>query len=123
MDLYNGYCATANVAAAVQTTAPSVTASNSATSTPVANSPNTSLEAHANESSTTSTPSTTGIPEPGSLSDTSEKKGLAQSDIIALAVGLDVGVPSLLLALATFCVTKRRKERQNRVTTEILYVN
>ncbi|PVH81672.1 hypothetical protein DL98DRAFT_165185 [Cadophora sp. DSE1049] len=122
MDLYNGYCATANVAAAVQTTVPSVTASNSAKSTPVANSPNTNLDANANESSTTSTPDTTETPEPGTSSVTSEKKGLAQSDIIALAVGLGVGLPSLLLALATFCVTKRRKEKQNRVTTEIHYV-
>ena len=122
MDLYNGYCATANVAAAVQTSAPRVTTSNSAKSTPVVQSPNTDPDANGNESSTTSVPPTTETSESGTSSATSEKKGLAQSDIIALAVGLGVGLPSLLLALATFCVTKKRKERQNRVTTGIHYI-
>ncbi|KAG4435951.1 hypothetical protein IFR05_008571 [Cadophora sp. M221] len=127
MDLYNGYCSTANVAAAVQTSGPSVTPSSSAAkSTPVANSPNTNLGANANDSSSPSSTSDlitgqTSSPETSS-STTSEKKGLAQSDVIALAVGLGVGLPSLLLALATFCLQRKRKERQNRVTTEIHYV-
>lgn len=125
IDLYNGYCSTANVAAAVQTSAPSVTPHTStAKSTPVANSPNTNLDANANDSSSSTSGLITGqtsLPETSSAT-TSEKKGLAQSDVIALAVGLGVGLPNLLLALATFCLQRKRKEKQNRVTTEIHYV-
>ncbi|KAK0099776.1 hypothetical protein ONS95_013333 [Cadophora gregata] len=122
MDLYNAYCATANVAAAVQTSAPSIAASNSAKVTSTAILPKTHLDANANNSSSASSPITTEDTKSGTSSANTGNKGLAQSDIIALAVGLGVGVPSLLLALATFCVTKRRRERQSTVTTEIRYV-
>lgn len=125
MDLYNGYCATVNVAALVQTTAPSVTLSTSSKSTPAANSSNRIIDADANSngpSSTSRTPVTAETSAPQTSSANSEKKGLQQSDVIALAVGLGVGFPSLLLALATFCLQRKRKERQNRVTTETHYV-
>ncbi|KAH7321790.1 hypothetical protein BKA65DRAFT_89146 [Rhexocercosporidium sp. MPI-PUGE-AT-0058] len=124
VDLYNGYCATANVAATFPTSAPGVTPSTTATkSTLVANSPNTNLDANANDSSSTTTNLIIGQTSPPATSTTtSEKKGLAQSDVIALAVGLGVGLPSLLLALATFCLQRKRRDKANRVTTEIHYV-
>ncbi|KAL2068089.1 hypothetical protein VTL71DRAFT_16187 [Oculimacula yallundae] len=124
MNLYNGYCSTANVAAAVQTSAPGVTTSTSAKTTPAANAPNPNLDANIKgSSSTTGTTATLGTTAPAASSATGEKKGLTQSDVIALAVGLGVGLPSLLLALATFCLQRKKRERQHRTSPEVHYIN
>ncbi|CZT46351.1 uncharacterized protein RSE6_06764 [Rhynchosporium secalis] len=126
MDIYNGYCATANVAAAVQTSTSGVTASASATSTPkipISN-PNATTEPRSKDSvPTTGARTTVETSVPGGATAASEKKGLAQSDVIALAVGLGVGVPSLLLAVATFCMQRKKRERQHRASPEVHYVN
>ncbi|KAK1829307.1 hypothetical protein QBC39DRAFT_237522, partial [Podospora conica] len=40
-----------------------------------------------------------------------DKEGLSQSDVVALAASLGVGIPSLLIALVTLCVQLRKKKR------------
>jgi hypothetical protein len=105
ISLYDGYCATANVAAqtTVQDTSKSSITSISVTS--LKTSPaNTVVGEQAQTTSVTTTQ------DSGTAS--SEKKGLSQSDVIAIGVGLGVGVPSLVLGIATFCLARRKKDER-----------
>lgn len=117
IDLYNGYCSTANVAAS--------TTSSSSTSTPTLLSSSTkSISATSKTTSTSNqvveTLSNSSASETNSAdvvttptaSDEKKKGGLTSSDVIALGVGLGVGVPSLLLGIATFCLQRRNRGRK-----------
>ncbi|EPE30447.1 hypothetical protein GLAREA_03414 [Glarea lozoyensis ATCC 20868] len=126
--LYDGYCATANVevASAVATSKATTTGGASVVSVPTTspdalpstnNPPNTGSGGAVVQATPTSTPSPNSSP-----ATTEEKKGLSQSDIIALAVGLGVGVPSLLLALATFLGMRKKKENRRVAAQEALFV-
>jgi hypothetical protein len=103
LDLYGGYCATANVEVSsapaqtiVSTTPPAQTLSSKATT------------------------KGTGATSPTAAGDTSgyatapaekgEDEGLSKSDIIAMATGLGVGIPSLIIgALALWFQLRRRR--------------
>ncbi len=121
IDLYDGYCTTANLA--VQTTASEVSPVTSSKNTQLAQSTSKTISSSANGAqATVSGEETTETSIPETPSTASKKKGLSQSDVIALAVGLGVGLPSLLLALATFCLQRKKKEKEHRITTEVHYV-
>jgi hypothetical protein len=114
LSLYDGYCATANVAVAevpamtTATNAPKITtASTSAGRTgPVT---------AAGSTQTTSPPSSTTTTPPPAEGD---KGGLSQSDIVALAASLGVGIPSLLIAGLTLCVMLRKRRRARAKTAK-----
>lgn len=132
ISLFDGYCATANVEASTTAVAGRGSSLGGRTSVAVASTTQaqvgptgvattTGVEKVGNTVTWTGSVGSqsvaTGTGNGGQASPTSStnpaKKGLAQSDIIALAVGLGVGVPSLLLALATFCVQRRTKNRKS----------
>lgn len=100
LSMYNGYCATVTLGHAAV-----ATAIGTASTAPNA------------FDSSTPTVTGSGINAVGSLStvitsgaDLSDGQ-LSRSDTIALAIGLGVGLPSLLLGIATFVVQVRRKSR------------
>lgn len=103
-ELYDGYCATANVmpssgtkGAAAGATATKIGAGSGTTGTdPGAGSGGEGVKETAPASS-----------EEGKK----DKEGLSQSDIVALAASLGVGIPSLLIALGTLCVQLRKRKR------------
>ncbi|KAM7189093.1 hypothetical protein V8F20_010301 [Naviculisporaceae sp. PSN 640] len=114
LSLYDGYCATANVAVPTTTRIrPAATKTPGATT---ADSPPPDPGAGAG-SVTGGAPIETNPPSPSDTSasapDGDKKSGLSQSDIVALAASLGVGIPSLLIAAITLCVQlKKRKRRQ-----------
>lgn len=129
IQLYDGYCKTANVAVAVttsetmvqssvteeaQATLPSTTQLRSAStnSAEKENVVSATLSSGVKETSS-STPSATA-----GGGGNQKAKGLTQSDIVALSVGLGVGVPSLLLALGTFCLARRNHRRNHAANME-----
>lgn len=123
MDLYDGYCKTANVE--VTTTTPVELAAS--TGAPSTEGPSTKvaiittgvqrdalLSSNSLHLIGTSSPSTAASTT-GASTNTS---ALGKSDVIAIGVGLGIGVPSLLLGLATFCVQMRK--RKQRIEKESL---
>ncbi|KAK0704022.1 hypothetical protein B0T26DRAFT_597121, partial [Lasiosphaeria miniovina] len=105
LGIYDGYCATANAAAATTST-PAITSS-SGTAATTQSGPGkgtTALQTSPAGSSANPTQAAGGAE--------SDKKGLSQSDIIALAASLGVGVPSLLIAAATLWVQLRKKKKK-----------
>ena len=144
--LYNSYCATANVARASNWTtaaaaiAASVTAKTT-TSTKATSTISRNRVIQTDSSSTPNsdsgnvvpgpTPVTTAITASLKTSSTTPRatstgeaadddKGLSKSDLIALGVGLGVGIPSLCVALATFCLMRRKATRANRQPEQLL---
>ncbi|KAL8790721.1 MAG: hypothetical protein Q9195_006199 [Heterodermia aff. obscurata] len=108
IDLYNDYCATANVAVAVETTSDTTSPAVAASSSTTTASPRRTIQ------TTTASSSGQGAAAPTSSSDLPDGKGaLSRSDVIALGVGLGVGIPSLMIAVATFCLM-RKKGNNNR---------
>jgi hypothetical protein len=106
LGLYSGYCATANVEAS--TTRGSSAATTGAITT----------TATAKSTSIGGSVTATGAQEsmPTATTDKEAKKdneGLSKSDIIALATGLGVGIPSLLVAIVAL-VYQLRRRRDNR---------
>ncbi|KAK3362488.1 hypothetical protein B0T25DRAFT_437503, partial [Lasiosphaeria hispida] len=104
--IYDGYCATANVAqtttsfkAPAKTTATATggAGSGSETNPGAAADPNAATQTGGAASTATGT----GAAE--------AKGGLSQSDIVALAASLGVGIPSLAIALITLCVQLRKR--------------
>ena len=108
LDLYNNYCATANVAVkttdfvAGPTTAPSDDTLD--TQTTDTTNPTRATQTGSPGSDPTATSSATPNEE--------KKDGLSQSDIVALAASLGVGIPSLLIAVITLVVQLRKKKRK-----------
>ncbi|KAK0740009.1 hypothetical protein B0T18DRAFT_312061, partial [Schizothecium vesticola] len=104
LELYDGYCATANVMPASVTKG----AAGGATATKATGG-----------SGTTGTNPGAGAGGEGaketapasSEEGKKDKEGLSQSDIVALAASLGVGIPSLLIALVTLCVQLRKRKR------------
>lgn len=131
LDLYNGYCSTANVDVAASTTSASSTGtptllsigSKSTTGTSKATSTN-SIAAETLSSSSSSR--TNSVNEATAITAPAEKKnsGLTSSDVIALGGGLGVGVPSLLLGIVTFCLQRRiRGKKQAAVAAAVMEKN
>ncbi|KAK4182666.1 hypothetical protein QBC35DRAFT_509529 [Podospora australis] len=120
LSIYDGYCATANVAP-TSTSRKSLTVAAKTTTTTApgptagvvdnenANAPNPGA------TSNTGPATETGGAASGSTTDgkgTEEKQGLSQSDIVALAASLGVGIPSLLIAGITLCIQLRKRRRR-----------
>ncbi|KAM7215681.1 hypothetical protein V8F06_008972 [Rhypophila decipiens] len=112
LSLYDGYCATANVAPTTTsrvrpqaTTRPPGAVTTAENPTPGAGA-GSSTDGQAQETSPPSASGTSSTDEP-------EKKGLSQSDIVALAASLGVGIPSLLLAAITLCVQLKKRKKRN----------
>jgi hypothetical protein len=114
LSLYNAYCSTANVKVEAATTPENT----SPTSNPTAiagptNSVTTTGSVLAAEKSESVSNTSNTVKKTQAADTTAEKKGLSSSDVIALGVGLGVGVPSLLLGLATFCMARRNKRQRS----------
>ena len=136
--MYNSYCSTANVAQSPSSTTTTATptasftnkttASTKAASTKprdrVVQTDSSSAQVSDNGGVTaTPAPVTTAFTKSNTASLTTprvtssgepvaEKGGLSKSDLIALSVGLGVGIPSLCVAIATFCLMRRKAARQ-----------
>ena len=113
ISLYDNYCATANVAVSTtsDTSLPSRTASSAVASTA---SSTTSLHRTTQTSSSGqgaagSTNAADSAPDNSDVAN--EKDGLSRSDLIAIGVGLGVGIPSLIIAIATFCLMRKKGNR------------
>lgn len=115
MDLYDGYCKTANVE--VTTTPIELAAS---TGAPSAEGPSTkiliattSVQRKALSSLNSQVLATSGASTAASPTGTSTNtSALGKSDVIAIGVGLGIGVPSLLIGLATLCVQMRKRKQR-----------
>lgn len=130
MDLYDGYCKTANVD--VSTTAPIKPAASTAAASTAATSTAAASTDEGGLSTKIPTIITTGVQRNALASSSSQPLrassgsttaasttqasanavALGKSDIIAIGVGLGVGIPSLLLGLATLCVQIKRRRKQ-----------
>lgn len=114
MDLYNGYCKTANVE--VSTTPVELAASTGAAPSTKGSATRTSVVPTGVQrkalSSSNSQPVATSNPAAGTTGTSTNSSALGKSDVIAIGVGLGIGVPSLLLGLATFCVQMRRRKQR-----------
>lgn len=115
LSLYDGYCATANVELTTTSRIRPV-ATNTKAATTAGTNPTPGPGAGAGSNSD-GVPVETNPPTPSGTgtrtADTNEKNGLSQSDIVALAASLGVGIPSLLIAAITLWVQlKKRKRRQ-----------
>ncbi|KAK1965615.1 hypothetical protein LY78DRAFT_91867 [Colletotrichum sublineola] len=108
LNLYDSYCATANVA--VVEAQATTTIEGSASSPTVANaakSSNIGQSAQTSGSIATGTASTS-VQQTAAAN---EDAGLSKSDIVALAASLGVGIPSLLIAALTLYFQVRKKRR------------
>ncbi|KAF2819008.1 hypothetical protein CC86DRAFT_238447, partial [Ophiobolus disseminans] len=106
LSLYGGYCATANVEVSSQPaetkafTTPPAAASSTKVAAPKSPGISSATAAAGEGPASTSTPS----------DEVKEDEGLSKSDIIALASGLGVGIPSLIIgALALWFQLRRRR--------------
>lgn len=110
LQIYGDYCATANVAVSTPgfvwgstTTTPTEDA---AAPTPTDTNPTRATKTGSPGAASTS--KTTANPD----GDGEKKDGLSQSDIVALAASLGVGIPSLLVAIITLVVQMRKRKRR-----------
>ncbi len=101
LSIYDGYCATANVAAATTTT-PKTTRTPGATG------------AASDAGTATQTGPTSSATETSSGGAESNGGGLSQSTIVALAVGLGVGIPGITIAALIACCVMFRRKRKAR---------
>ena len=123
INLYNNYCATANVAVSTtsDTSLPSRTASPVAASvaSPTTSPHRTTQTSSSGEEAADSTNAAAtavkseaaAAPNDSDVAD--EKDGLSRSDLIAIGVGLGVGIPSLIIAIATFCLMRKKGNRRS----------
>ncbi|KAM7208331.1 hypothetical protein V8F20_001309 [Naviculisporaceae sp. PSN 640] len=109
LQIYGDYCATANVAVSTPGFSWGSTATpteDAASSTPTETNPTRATKTGSpGAASTSKTTATTN-------SDGEKKEGLSQSDIVALAASLGVGIPSLLVAIITLVVQMRKRKRR-----------
>ena len=132
MNLYNDYCATANVAVATtsDTSLPTPTASPVAAS--VASSTTSSrftIQTGSNseqEAANSTNAAATGAESEAAASPTSsdgagKDDGLSLSDLIAIGVGLGVGIPSLIIAIATFCLMRKKGNKRTALPHQNSY--
>lgn len=111
LQIYGDYCATANVAVSTpgfsfgQTTTAKPTEDAAPIPTEQTNpTRGTKTGSHGAASTSETTATSDG--------DGEKKEGLSQSDIVALAASLGVGIPSLLVAIITLVVQMRKKKRR-----------
>lgn len=114
LNLYDGYCQTANVE--ISTSVPSTTTTEGASedtgsATATTGKGATSFPASAAATATTAT--TQGVAE----TEQKEGEGLSKSDIIALATGLGVGIPSLLVGAWALFLQLRKKKSKSPATS------
>lgn len=114
VDLYNGYCATTNVAVAAETTA--VLATSTSTPTVAATTGPVAVTTGASSTSRAVTPAQ--VTASGLITATApaatpegDDEGLSKSDILAMAVALGIGIPSLVIGVATLCLMRRRRRQ------------
>lgn len=105
-ELYDGYCATANVMP-VSGTKGAAAGGATATKASGAGSGTTGTNPGAGAGGEGAKETAPASEEEGKK----DKEGLSQSDIVALAASLGVGIPSLLIALGTLCVQLRKRKR------------
>ena len=109
LGLYDGYCQTANVA--TPSSVPALTTAGGGRSSTDATLQATTQSAGSEPAKTSASAteaSTQGTPEV----EEKEDEGLSKSDIIALATGLGVGIPSLVVgAVALFIQLRSRRRR------------
>ncbi|KAK3988939.1 hypothetical protein QBC44DRAFT_370543 [Cladorrhinum sp. PSN332] len=112
--MYNGYCATANVAPTTTTRPPfSGTTNTPQNTTPVAGSGPGDLPTETGASGA-------AVTDPASADKGTEeesKEGLSKSDIVALAASLGVGIPSLAIAGLTLWIQLRKKKAKGEKVT------
>ena len=116
LDLYGGYCATANVEAS------SKPADTKAVTTPPAAASSPKAAATGSLGVSSATAATGDVPASTTASDTEAKEdeGLSKSDIIALATGLGVGIPSLAIgALALWFQLRRRRATAEQLHSSV----
>ncbi|KAK3372172.1 hypothetical protein B0H63DRAFT_483995 [Podospora didyma] len=119
LGLYDGYCATANVPQSSASFVLPTTGGTKAAPTAAA-----AAGGGGGNTGTNTTPGATPDPNAAKQTDASssaatggaskeeDKKGLSQSDIVALAASLGVGIPSLIIAAITLCVQLKKRKRQ-----------
>ncbi|KAJ9635514.1 hypothetical protein H2201_003175 [Coniosporium apollinis] len=112
VDLYNGYCATANVAVAAEITA------EYATSTPTVAATTAPAAAATGASSTSRAVIPAQVTESGAAVTTTaaataegDDEGLSKSDIVAMAVALGLGIPSLVIGVMGLWMMRKRKKQ------------
>lgn len=104
LDLYGGYCATANVEVSsmpAQTTAATITPAAAISRT-------TTRSVGSSYPAATQAPSESTTQPDGAKQN--EDEGLSKSDVIALATGLGVGIPSLVVAVVALFIQLRKKK-------------
>jgi hypothetical protein len=104
LGMYDSYCATAN--AAIETTVPATITEASSSAPTGASKAQGNTGVPKTQTETGSTSATTA-PSSGTAGE-----GLSQSDIVALAASLGIGIPSLLIALLTLWVQLRKKKQK-----------
>lgn len=110
--LYNGYCATANVAPTT-TTRPPLPGATSAQST---GSGNTGAVTGSGPAAVASETNSAGATTTGDAKSAEEedKDGLSKSDVVALAASLGVGIPSLAIAALTLWIQLRKRRAREQ---------
>ena len=117
LSLYNGYCSTALAAPAATSAATSAyTSASTARSTPSA-----APAAGSLNSQTTAKPTGRGAATGETASPSgapASDEGLSKSDIIALASGLGIGIPSLLVAIIALWIQLKKRRGQQKPPTQ-----
>ena len=119
--MYNAYCK--KVMAESQDSAPSAAKTNpasiKATTTTAASEKTTTAGTASRTGSQAETSASSATAGAADDNFAASKGGLSKSDVIALGVGLGVGVPSLLLALASYFQLRRGREKRQNTFIEL----
>ncbi|KAK3614619.1 hypothetical protein LTR56_026461 [Elasticomyces elasticus] len=119
LNLYDGYCSTANAEVTPTTEHKSITSTDELTGeTPTTTPAITVGQPIASTASETGVTSDTAATTTPAVS--GDDKGLEQSDIIALAASLGVGVPSLLITAFALCVQLRKRRAREDGSNQVL---
>ncbi|OLN93296.1 hypothetical protein CCHL11_08357 [Colletotrichum chlorophyti] len=124
LNLYDSYCATANIP--VANTAVATTAGGQGATTTGATAPKTLNNAQPSQTSGPKSGSGSGSESSGTSSADAQNTsaaaedagGLSRSDIVALAASLGVGIPSLLIAGLTLYFQIKKKKKKEAVATQ-----
>lgn len=113
LDLYGGYCATANVEIS------SKPAANNAVTTPAAATSSARTTTGAAALDPTAATGETPTSTKALAAEEGKDDGLSKSDIIALGTGLGVGVPSLLIGIIALLFQLRRRKAAAAESSQI----
>lgn len=112
LGLYDKYCSTANVEQALVSWTPTATATGGGGAGGAAATGAVTGTGPTNLAATATSKPSTGDSAGGSGGEGEKSGGLSQSDIVALAASLGVGIPSLLIAGITLCIQLRKKKKR-----------